>query len=135
MKHAARLTLIVCTGLALAACEEQTSGGEFSLPDPGTAKEGFGSRIGNVMPSVRNVEVQSRLTEVARAVQTWQLTKSSMPESVEQMMGENMLPRNVAFDPWGHAIRIESTGTDSFRVWTIGPDGENGTDDDIEITR
>jgi len=119
----------------VAACEEQSPSPGGSLPDPGIAKEGFGSRIGNVSPATRNVEVQSRLRAVADSVQAWTLTNDGFPESVESMMAGNALPRSVAFDPWGHAIRFESTGRDSFRVWTVGPDGENGTDDDIEITR
>ena len=33
-------------------------------------------------------------------------------------------------DPWSHPYQYESTG-DSFRVWSWGPDGQDGTDDDI----
>ena len=35
-------------------------------------------------------------------------------------------------DPWGNSLRYESDPPhDSFRVWSIGPDGANGTADDI----
>ncbi|MHC4847983.1 MAG: prepilin-type N-terminal cleavage/methylation domain-containing protein [Planctomycetota bacterium] len=38
---------------------------------------------------------------------------------------------HVAPDPWGSDFRIEHEGARSYRIWSNGPDGEQGTDDDI----
>ena len=34
-------------------------------------------------------------------------------------------------DPWGHAYEVERRDDGGVRVWSNGPDGEPGTDDDI----
>ena len=34
-------------------------------------------------------------------------------------------------DPWGHPYRFEGDGKSRPRIWSIGPDGINGTGDDI----
>ena len=39
-----------------------------------------------------------------------------------------------ALDPWGNPYEYESPGTRSaagYDLWSVGPDGEDGTDDDI----
>jgi general secretion pathway protein G len=38
--------------------------------------------------------------------------------------------KQVEPDPWLNPYQYESTG-DSFRVWSFGPDGQDGTEDDI----
>ena len=40
----------------------------------------------------------------------------------------------VARDPWDNEYKLASPGkhnTDGFDVWSMGPDGQDGTDDDI----
>ncbi|MEO8497775.1 MAG: type II secretion system major pseudopilin GspG [Planctomycetota bacterium] len=37
---------------------------------------------------------------------------------------------DIAPDPWSRPYQYESTG-DSFRVWSWGPDGQDGTEDDV----
>jgi general secretion pathway protein G len=40
----------------------------------------------------------------------------------------------VPSDPWGRQYQYASPGrhnTDSYDVWSLGPDGADGTDDDI----
>jgi len=44
------------------------------------------------------------------------------------------LDRDVPKDPWGNPYQYGSPGPynpDSFDVWSLGPDGVNGTQDDI----
>ncbi|MEL6330418.1 MAG: type II secretion system protein GspG [Planctomycetota bacterium] len=129
------IATVLTAALALAACEEQSASNPNALPDPGTAAEGFGSRIGNVSPATRNVEVQNRLRGVADALQAFSLANGSLPADLDRLIADGVLTDVTASDPWGNRIRFESTGQDSFRVWTTGPDGEDGTDDDIEVSR
>lgn len=44
------------------------------------------------------------------------------------------LDKGVPQDPWGRAYQYASPGrhnTDAYDVWSVGPDGADGTDDDI----
>lgn len=38
--------------------------------------------------------------------------------------------KQIEPDPWSNPYQYESTG-DSFKVWSWGPDGQDGTEDDI----
>ena len=58
--------------------------------------------------------------------------------SLHTVVGENaepILTRRVALDPWGRDFRYEQlvTGDADFRIWSIGPDGIDGNDDDVEV--
>ena len=37
----------------------------------------------------------------------------------------------LPLDPWDHPYRYELENADKFRIWSVGPDGADGTDDDI----
>jgi general secretion pathway protein G len=41
------------------------------------------------------------------------------------------LPQSVPLDPWDREFQYELLGPDRFRVWSIGPDGVSGSEDDI----
>ena len=44
------------------------------------------------------------------------------------------LNKDIPLDPWGHTYQYASPGkynTDTYDVWSMGPDGIDGTDDDI----
>jgi general secretion pathway protein G len=45
-----------------------------------------------------------------------------------------ILQHGLPLDPWGRAYRYErlSSPAADFRIWSCGPDGISGTDDDIE---
>jgi general secretion pathway protein G len=40
-------------------------------------------------------------------------------------------------DPWGYELKYEKIedgdGLKTFKVWSVGPDGDDGTDDDIKV--
>lgn len=38
----------------------------------------------------------------------------------------------IPIDPWGHPYRYERPQEDQFRLWSMGPDGVDGSDDDVE---
>lgn len=43
-----------------------------------------------------------------------------------------MIKNNEIFDPWGHAYRYEAVDEGkTYKLWSVGPDGQDGTDDDI----
>lgn len=41
-------------------------------------------------------------------------------------------PKNgINADPWGNPYQFEALGPDEVRIWSLGPDGASGTEDDI----
>jgi general secretion pathway protein G len=41
------------------------------------------------------------------------------------------LERQLPQDPWGNEYQYEQRSADQFRIWSIGPDGASGSEDDI----
>src|SRR5688572_28661736 len=40
--------------------------------------------------------------------------------------------KDIPPDPLGNQYQYEQSG-DAFRIWSVGPDGQDGTEDDIEV--
>lgn len=60
--------------------------------------------------------------------------KPSDAAEAEKWGSEPYLTEKLAADPWGNDYQYANPGkhnTDSFDVWSNGPDGQSGTDDDI----
>lgn len=126
-----KVLLAVCASAVIVACGEEaptSTGGGASI------NSGPGSAIGNVIPIVRDTEVMTRLRTVADVVDVQRGVTGFVPASVDLLVAEEVLPAEAADDPWGNRMRIEATD-DGYRVWSIGPDAEDGTDDDIEMIR
>lgn len=45
------------------------------------------------------------------------------------------LAQAVPNDPWGQAYQYEQISLEEFRIWSNGPDGQQGSDDDIDPAR
>jgi Type II secretion system (T2SS), protein G len=45
------------------------------------------------------------------------------------------LAQAVPNDPWGQAYQYEQISMEEFRIWSNGPDGQQGSDDDIDPAR
>jgi general secretion pathway protein G len=39
--------------------------------------------------------------------------------------------KEIPADPWGNPYQYELLGPEQVRIWSCGPDGANGTDDDV----
>ena len=37
-------------------------------------------------------------------------------------------------DPWGNQYQYECTGSENFRIWSFGPDGQDGSGDEVSST-
>ena len=42
--------------------------------------------------------------------------------------------QDLPMDPWNNSYQYEPLGTDQFRIWSNGPDGQSGTEEDITTT-
>ena len=52
----------------------------------------------------------------------------------DRWTGPYLNTNDVPLDPWDRDYRFKAPGThnpDSFDVWSVGPDGQDGSDDDI----
>lgn len=79
-------------------------------------------------------------------IRTYYMNMNKYPSSIDDLMtkpsdaaeaekwGQAYLEEKLKPDPWGNDYQYVAPGkhnTDSFDVWSNGPDGQNGTDDDI----
>ena len=51
-------------------------------------------------------------------------------KSAERWGGPYLNKKSLPLDPWDNEYRYEGDD-DSYRVWSTGPDGQDGSDDDI----
>lgn len=62
------------------------------------------------------------------------ITKPSDESIASRWAGPYLDTNKVPLDPWDHEYRFVAPGkrnADSFDVWSVGPDGQDGTDDDL----
>lgn len=43
------------------------------------------------------------------------------------------LKQEIPMDPWGNPYSYEQLSAEDFRVWSAGPDGNSGSDDDVQL--
>ncbi len=76
----------------------------------------------------RIVSAKADLRALADRIQSRYLTEGEYPNSLEEIMGR------VPEDPWGHPV-IYRKLDGGFELISRGPDGIEGTDDDIVVRR
>jgi len=85
---------------------------------------------------------------IATAIDLYRLSMGKYPEELKDLVtkpddeeeaakwGEAYIKDpSTLKDPWGNEYQYKSPGevnTDSYDLWSMGPDGEDGTDDDIK---
>jgi general secretion pathway protein G len=81
----------------------------------------------------------------ARAIDRYRLDMRQFPSSLQELIAKpsdaTLANRwggpymdKIARDPWDREYRYAAPGkhnTESFDVWSLGPDGQDGSDDDI----
>ncbi len=43
--------------------------------------------------------------------------------------------KDIPMDPWGNPYQFELVGPEQYRIWSMGPDGVSGTEDDVANTQ
>ena len=57
---------------------------------------------------------------------------SKLPDTLEDLtQGRNPITKKIPQDPWGTDYIYRKTGDRQFEIFSAGPDGEAGTEDDI----
>lgn len=104
--------------------------------------------VGMAVPSLRARIVESTVVPLKNAVGNRLVPRrlEVMADQLDVRLGraeglpsnfEGWLRRDYSgsqFDPWDNLYYLESTRRD-YTVGSLGPDGEQGTDDDITVTR
>jgi general secretion pathway protein G len=97
----------------------------------------------------KSANVQAAKTQVGlikSAITTYEMNVNGYPSSLQALRAKPQdladptkwagpyLDTEIPKDPWGNAYQYACPGQhnpDSFDVWSFGPDGANGTPDDI----
>ena len=93
-----------------------------------------GPRIWAMLAYGQEEIAQAKCKEYHDAAKSWRMIKKKAPESLEEMQaplkpGEDDFIK-VEDDPWGNPYYLERDGR-KIRVFSWGPDGLEGTEDDI----
>lgn len=87
-----------------------------------------------VIPQLQKAKIKNAETGVATvrtAVQMYMAMNNSDCPTMDQLIEDKQIDKNTATkDPWDNDFKIECDGTD-ITVYSAGPDGEFGTEDDI----
>lgn len=55
-----------------------------------------------------------------------------LPGALDELaQGDPPTTRRIPDDPWGRPYMYKPDGRGDFAVWSVGPDGQDGTEDDI----
>lgn len=76
-------------------------------------------------------ETRTQIQEVRRGVELFKATHSSMPQTLDMLVSSRMLESASLVDAWGQDLKYHRTDV-GFRVLSAGPDGVEGTSDDID---
>ena len=84
------------------------------------------------------------VSTIASQIERYEFDMRAYPSSLEDLINQpsgdgaedwaGPYLRELNQDPWRHDYRYAQPGrknTDTFDVWSVGPDGQDGTDDDI----
>lgn len=82
------------------------------------------------------VRTQMEISSIQKLIMTEAITDGVPREVTRDFRGflrkklVSNSSRDVSLDPWGNPYRIQEY-SDEYQVWSLGPDGEDDTDDDI----
>jgi general secretion pathway protein G len=103
----------------------------------------------SVIKLQRNAQMDGarlQIKTLESAVQAYQLAVGSCPSTQQGLDALKAPPgdlrnpskwtgpyleKDIPADPWGTPYQYEAVSADQFRIWSVGPDGGSGTEDDI----
>lgn len=90
----------------------------------------------NYLADARVATTRSLIANVDVAVKSYNMKHGKYPESLEVLQepqedGGDPWLEGEAVDPWGNELKYEKQGKKRPKITSAGPDGEEGTEDDI----
>lgn len=96
--------------------------------------------VGDDAPRLTKAQVDLRTLDVA--VRSFRARHHRLPESLSELAAKDADGRSeleeLPQDPWGHDYLLQATGgpgKGDWTVWSLGPDGWQGTGDDLRSGR
>lgn len=94
-----------------------------------------GPRIWSMLFAGKTKIAKTKCKELWDDCHVWKLNKRAYPSTLEEMeapltKGDENNFINLTDDPWGSPYFLETEGR-KIIVWSPGPDGQQGTEDDI----
>jgi hypothetical protein len=105
--------------------------------------EGQWEKISDILEALQRIkteETKQRLDKVAAAIEAYRQKNGSLPDfsdyvSLSDALFPLYLNPLIREDAWGNPMIAIRLGTGAVRLLSDGPDGKEGTADDIEVTR
>jgi hypothetical protein len=96
-------------------------------------------KVGNLMQALETVKIEETrkmLDRVAEAVLKYREINSTMPVfedyiSLSDLLSPKYLTPLIRLDAWKRPLGVERSDANTIQVWSSGPDGKEGTGDDI----
>ena len=90
----------------------------------------------NYLADARIATTRSLIANVDVAVKSYNMKHGKYPDSLEVLQepqedGGDPWLEGEAVDPWGNELKYEKQGKKRPKITSAGPDGEEGTEDDI----
>ena len=94
------------------------------------------SNLVQALGAVRIAETRSMLDRIAEAIRGYQEANGSLPSfkdylSLSDLLSPKFLTPLIRLDSWRQPLEAERRGSSSILIWSAGPDGKHGTEDDI----
>lgn len=94
----------------------------------------------SALEQIQALETRSRLEAMAAAIERYNREHGALPEfhdfvSLTDTLSPAYLSPLIRLDAWRNPFSAYRTGAASIRLVSPGPDGREGTSDDIELTR
>lgn len=88
--------------------------------------------------ALENSRIKTTQTEVAQIsqfIEAYYTFQEEMPDSLDDLVnppgGMSPVTREIPLDPWDNDYQYNKTGNTEFELYSMGPDGNSGSDDDI----
>ena len=92
------------------------------------------SQIGNFKTCIEGYQLDVRsYPSTSQGLQAL-ITPPSDLRNAERWKGPYMDAREVPLDPWDSPYQYQLIDPDNYRIWSVGPDGADGSEDDISST-
>jgi general secretion pathway protein G len=109
----------------------------------------LGSMVGvSIFQMQKNANIKAARTQIGlleKAITAYQVDVGSYPPALEGLLaapgdlknptkwaGPYLEKGQLPADPWGNPFAYELQSAEHYRLWSAGPDGQNGTPDDVQ---
>lgn len=89
----------------------------------------------NAIQNARLQDAKVQVGQLAQGLEEYRVLVGEYPASLDDLVrppgGLAPIRREIPNDPWGNSYQYRRTSRDAFELFSTGPDGRAGTEDDI----